>query len=101
MNASAIASDGEVARWRASLNRPPFVDTDTVRAMRDGATALQDALNEGFTDFVVIGLVKGEIPDTYTLKVFSRPRPRPCLMHILQTADNYVTQNLPPADAIV
>lgn len=69
--------------------------------MRDGAQALQDALNEGFTDFVVIGLVSGETPDVaYVAKVFSRPRPRPCLVHILRTAEGYVTTHLPNSEQI-
>lgn len=68
--------------------------------MRDGASALQQALDEGFTDFVVIGLMENGDPNGYRLCVFSRPRPRPCLLHIMQTADLYVAHNLPNPDHV-
>lgn len=96
MSASAIANSATVEAWQAQLARPPFVDPDKSRAMADGAVALQMALQEGFTDFVVIGLTNdaGSPPDAYRLKVFSRPRTRPVLMHIMQTADSYITECL-------
>lgn len=93
-NAPATESDGVAAKWRGELARPPFVDTDKARSMAAGAMMLKEAMDTGFSDFVIIGLLKDEQcqDEDYRLRVFSRPRPRPVLMHIIQTADQYVTE---------
>lgn len=73
-----------------------FCDTDKTRDFEAAAEVLQDALNEGFTDFVVIGMmaVDPENPNVYVAKVFSRPRPREALANIINTARSYIAQYL-------
>lgn len=98
---SAVESDGIAAKWRGELARPSFVDADKARSMADGALMLQAAMEGGFTDFVIIGLAADPgLPEhEYRLRVFSRPRTRSVLMHIVQTADHYVAECLAPERA--
>lgn len=91
MSACGIASN-----WRGLLERPVCCDAEKERDFEAATAVFQDALNEGFTDFVIIGMVAADPnnPGDYVAKVFSRPRPREVLLNIINTGRVYVAQYL-------
>lgn len=85
-----------MTEWRAGLDRPNFVDRELAPADH-GAALVTQAIHDGYTDFLLVGLRAER--DYLACRVFSRPRPRHALHTILENAAGYVTDYLQGVDA--
>lgn len=85
-----------LVEWRDGLNAPRLID-DSVDPLDLGTALVRQAVQEGYQDFVLVGLRRESA--YFACRVFSRPRPRPVLNDILDHAQSYVKEYLCGVDA--